>query len=330
MATSTLRVINAATVRALLPMDRCIDLMIDAMRAISRQQVALTPRNTHALIDKTGFLGTMSGSCLEPRTFGCKVMSVIPGNASKGLPTLSGVLLVFDAETGAPSALIHGATITELRTAATSALATRLLARADAKTLAVFGNGVQAAAHIDAVCRVRSIDRILVWSRSVERGAAFAASQQAQRRLPVLFEADAARACAAADIVCTTTAASLPIVTGRWVRPGTHLNLIGSHDPGSAEADVDLIAGASVYVDQLDYALRDAGEIVQAISSGAISAAQLRGELGQLVDGLVSGRSRDDEITVFKSIGLLAQDLVAAEYVVRQAQEHAAGGQHEF
>lgn len=313
-----------------MPMDRCIDLMADAMRAVSRRQVALSPRNTHALIDKSGFLGTMPGSCLVPRTFGCKVMSVIPGNASAGRSTLNGVLLLFDAETGAPAALIHGATLTALRTAATSALATRLLARSDAKILTVFGNGVQAAEHIDAICRVRNIERIIVWSRSTERGSAFVASQQSRRSIPVIFDADAARATAAADIICTTTAASTPIVSGQWVRPGTHLNLIGSHDPKSAEADVSLIAAAGVYVDQFEQALRDAGEIVQAVDSGAINESWLRGELGQLVDSLVKGRSHADEVTIFKSVGLLAQDLVAAEYLERQAREQNLGAAHEF
>jgi ornithine cyclodeaminase len=205
-----------------------------------------------------------------------------------------------------------------------------LLARTDARTLAVFGNGVQASEHIDAICRVRNIERVVVWSRSTERGSAFAAAQREQRSITVDFEADAARACGVADIVCATTAASTPIIAGQWIRPGTHLNLIGSHDANSAEADIALIAAAGVYVDQIEYALRDAGEIVQAIAAGAISAAQLRGELGQLVDGLINGRSSDDEVTIFKSIGLLAQDLVAAAYLERQARSQGVGGQHVF
>lgn len=325
-----LRVIDAATTRALLPMSACIDLMADAMIAVSRGQVALSPRSAHALVDGSGFLGTMPGSCLEPRTFGCKVMSVMPGNAARGLPTLNGVLLLFDPDTGAPTALIHGATLTAVRTAATSALATRLLARADAHTLLIMGNGVQAAEHIDAIRAVRDIRQVLVWSRSAERGAAFSAAQATRTGLPVVFEPDAARACAGADIICCTTAAGTPVLQGAWVRPGTHVNLIGSHDPRSAEADVDLIARSVVFVDQTEAALRDAGEIVQAIAAGALAATQLRGELGRLVEGTVAGRGREDDITVFKSIGLLAQDLVAATYIDQQARLRRIGGHHGF
>ena len=321
-------VIDAAAIRELLPMADCIDIMGDAMLAVSRGQVALSPRSAHALADRYGFLGTMPGSCLEPRIFGCKVMSIIPGNPARGRPTLDGVLLLFDADTGAPSAVIHGATLTALRTAATSALATRLLARADARTLLVMGNGVQAAEHIDAIRAVRDIRQVVVWSRSAERGAAFRDAQAARTGLPVAFEPDAARACAAADIICCTTAAGEPVLRGAWVRPGTHVNLVGSHDAKSAEADADLIARSIVFVDQTEAALREAGEIVQAIAAGAITATQLRGELGQLVEGSVAGRGSPEDITVFKSVGLLAQDLVAGACIVRQARLRRSGGHH--
>lgn len=328
MSNAVLRFFDAAATRELLPVAACIDLMASAMLAVSRNQVALSPRTAHPLADRSGFLGMMAGSCLEPRTFGCKVMSILPGNAARGRATLNGVLLLFDAETGLPTAVIDGATLTAIRTASTSALATRLLARADARTLLVMGNGVQAAEHIDAIRTVRDIAQVVVWSRSEERGIAFCRAQAARTGLPISFEPDADQACSAADIICCTTAAASPVLRGRWVRRGTHVNLIGSHDADSAEADADLIAGSIVFVDQLEGALRDAGEIVQAIATGAIAETQLRGELGGLVDGSIRGRAAEDDTTVFKSIGLLAQDLVAAEYIDRQARLRHAGESH--
>jgi ornithine cyclodeaminase len=172
---------------------------------------------------------------------------------------------------------------------------------------------------------VRDIRQVIVWGRSAERGAAFRDAHAARTGLPVVFEADAERACASADIICCTTAATAPVLRGAWVRPGTHVNLVGSHDAKSAEADADLIARAIVFVDQTEAALREAGEIVQAIAAGAIAATQLRGELGRLIEGAVAGRGSPQDITVFKSVGLLAQDLVAGAYLVRQARLRGRG-----
>ena len=325
MASIPVQVIDAATTRALLPVAVCVDLMVDAMLAVTRRQVALSTRSAHALVDGSGHLGTMPGSCLEPRIFGCKVMSILPGNATQGRPTLNGVLLLFDAETGLPRAVIDGATLTAIRTAATSALATRLLARRDARTLLIMGNGVQAVEHIDAIRAVRDIGQVIVWSRSAERGLGLCRIQSERTGLPVVFEPNAERACAAADIICCTTAAATPVLRGRHVRPGTHVNLIGSHDAKSAEADAELIASSVVFVDHMESALRDAGEIVQAIGTGAITASQLRGEIGQLVEGTIAGRSSDAETTVFKSIGLLAQDLVAGAHADRVMRRSCGG-----
>jgi alanine dehydrogenase len=314
------RVIDAETTRDLLPIGVCIYLMADAMRAVSMAQSADLPRSTHPLIDGSGFLGAMLGSCASPRVFGLKFMSVLPGNPAVGRPLLQGGLFLFDPDTGAPSALVDGSTITALRTAATSALSARLLARPDASTLAVLGYGVQAAEHLDAMLAVRPIDRIVVWGRSREKGERFCHLHSERLGLPVVFQDDAERACASADIVCTATSAKTPILSGEWIRPGTHVVLIGSHDAGSAEADSVMISRATVFVDHWDRAARDAGEIAQALATGAVEVPRVARELGDLVTGALEARTSPDEITLFKSIGLLVQDLIAGSHVAAQAR----------
>jgi ornithine cyclodeaminase len=321
----SVRIIERKLVPELLPMPACIDAMGEAMMTASRREVVMPARQMAHLPGGAGLLGVMAGACPAPATFGLKTISLLPGNPARGLPSIQGVIVLFDPATGAPDALIDANEVTAIRTAAVSALATRHLAREDAATLAIFGCGVQAASHLDAMRAVRGIERVLVWGRSAGKARAFCQAQAKRTGLAIEFVALAREAAMAADILCTVTASKTPFIEGAWLRPGAHLNLVGSHSPDAAEVDIAAIARARLIVDYRDFALESAGEIVQAIAAGAIDASHVRGELGQVVAGEVPGRTGPNEITVFKSLGLVVQDLVAADLILRSARDRNAG-----
>jgi ornithine cyclodeaminase/alanine dehydrogenase-like protein (mu-crystallin family) len=323
--TQTILFVNAADVRALLPMSECIDVMRVAMSAFSAQKVAVPPRLIAPLIDKSGFFALMPGSMLDPAIYGAKVVSLHPGNPAAGRPAIQGFVTLFDHATGAPIALVDGAEITAIRTAATSGLATQLLARAVVQTHGVFGCGVQAAAHIDAITSARpSIEEVIVWARSPEKARVFAEAQARRTGLQIRATTDPAEA-GACDVVSAVTAATEPILKGAWLMPGAHVNLVGPHRPTEREADTEAITRASVYVDSLDGAMKEAGDLLIPIGEGAFSKERIVGEIGALADGRVGGRKDDRQITLYKSLGLVAQDLFAAWAVYERASREGRG-----
>ncbi len=320
-------ILNAQDLRKSLPIALCIDAMATAMQSISDDTMTMADRSVIPLKSGGGFLGTMPGSLGtgslgtgSTAADGIKIMTIRPHNPQAGHPMLQGVMVLFDPDTGAFSGLIDATELTLLRTAAASGLATRLLARNDTKTLSIFGYGAQAAPHIDAILAVRDISDIIIWGRSPEKGQAFADKETERLGKTVRFTTNAQDAAAAADIICTVTSATDPVIRGDWVKPGTHLNLIGSHDAKHREVDSALIASSIVFVDRLQSALVSAGDVVAAVLDGSISADHLRGEIGQLIKGDVKGRSDQHQITVFKSIGIVAQDLVAASVALENAR----------
>ncbi|MFQ5983484.1 MAG: ornithine cyclodeaminase family protein, partial [Woeseiaceae bacterium] len=244
----SLRIINATEVRELLPMNRCVDVMAEAMQAASAGTVAVPPRIIMPLVDESGFLGVMPGSASAPKVYGTKVFSLHPGNPTEGRPAVQGFVALFDHDTGTPTAIVDGAEITAIRTAAASALATRYLARPDAQSHGVFGTGVQAVTHIEAIATVADLDQVVVWGRSADKAEALAAEQGKKTGLRIRACRDPQEA-AACDIVSVVTGAVEPVVRAAWVRSGAHVNLVGAHTPSTREADSDLIAAGSVFVD---------------------------------------------------------------------------------
>lgn len=319
-----MRIINRQEVERLLPMATCIDVMADAMRAASGGAVAMPLRLFTPLADGSGSFGLMPGSTLDPPFFGAKVISLLPGNPAKGLPMVQGYVSLFEHETGKPVALIEGASVTAIRTAAASGLATRELAREDARTHGIFGTGVQAVTHIDAVSCARDIRKIVVWGRDPDKTRQFARRQSERAQVEVTATEDPQEA-AGCDIVSTVTAASEPILCGDWLRPGCHLNLVGVHTPEAREADTRAIERSRVYVDFMESALSEAGDILLPIGEGAIDQAHILGEIGQVLAGAVPGRTGDTDITLYKSLGIVAQDLFAAAHIYARALEEAAG-----
>lgn len=319
-----MRIINRQEVERLLPMAACIDVMADAMRAASGGAVAMPLRLFTPLADDSGSFGLMPGSTLDPPFFGAKVISLLPGNPAKGLPTVQGYVSLFDHDTGKPVALIDGASVTAIRTAAASGLATRELARQDACTHGLFGTGVQAVTHIDAAACARDIEEVVVWGRDAEKTRRFAKEQSRRAQADVRATDDPAEA-AGCDVVSTVTAATEPVLKGEWLQPGCHVNLVGVHTPQAREADTAAIRRAKVYVDLMESAMNEAGDLLIPIGEGAVDERHILGEIGQLLAGAVPGRTDESDITLYKSLGIVAQDLFAAAHIHARAVAEGAG-----
>lgn len=313
-----IRIIDAQDVASLLSMADCIKAMETAMTSATQSRLSMPPRTIMPLFDQSGFLGVMPGSLMDPQVYGAKVVSLHPSNAAKGLPTIQGFVALFDHETGSPVALVDGAAVTALRTAAASGLATRLLAREDASSLGLFGTGVQSAAHLEAICAVREIREVRVWGRSEGKVREFVETHAAKTRARIEGVTDP-RDAGACDIVCTVTEAKQPILLGEWLKPGAHINLVGAHSPVAREADSAVIARARVFVDSLESAWNEAGDLLIPIKEGVISREDVLGEIGAVLLGRLPGRVSADDVTLYKSLGVVAQDLVAAQVVFAKA-----------
>ena len=271
----------------------------------------------------------------EPAVLGVKVVTIHPGNRSAAIPTHHGALMLFESRRGHPLALLEGSSLTAIRTAAVSAVATHLMARRGASVLALLGSGVQARSHLAALARVRSLSEVRVWSRherSRERFLEWArqAAGVDTTVIEVTATETAADAVRGADIICTVTGATRPILEADWVASGTHINAVGASTVAARELDGRTVAEARLVVDQRQAALAEAGDVLLAISEGLMTPADIDAELGQVAAGRVAGRVDDQEITVFKSVGLAVQDLAAAELVLRRAEAQDIGTEIEW
>ncbi|HLK26413.1 MAG TPA: ornithine cyclodeaminase family protein [Caulobacteraceae bacterium] len=312
-------VIDRETVARLLTYEVCIPLVRKAMIALSRGETRQLLRSIIPL-GGGGAFGIMPGALSERGVFGAKLISVFPGNFDRGLPSHQGVVVLFDPASGAVSCVADAGEITAIRTAAASAVATDALARADASRLALLGYGEQAKTHARAISRVRALDSIEVWGRSLERADAFAARMRDELEIPVRAHASAEAAVAEADIVCTVTSAREPVLLGRWVRPGAHVNVVGSGGPGPVEVDDDLVLRARFIADYREGVLAQGAEFLNAKEKGLIGDEHVAGEIGQVLDGTIPGRQSDEQITVYKSLGHVVQDLAAAEALLEAAR----------
>lgn len=307
-------------------MPKCIDLMAEALVSLARGQVILPLRPVIRIPDSPNVFGLMPAYSKSLKAIGTKVISVFPGNHGTVLGSHQGVVLLFDGENGSPLAMMDAASITAIRTAAVSGVATRLLARQDANTLAILGSGVQARTHLDAMFAVRPFKKVFVWSRNADHARALASSKAGwSQRIDVEVVADAKTAVESADVVCTVTASREPVLRGQWLRPGTHVNAVGASLPTARELDTEAIKRADVYVDRRESALNEAGDLLIPMNEGAISADHIIAEIGELLSGHDTGRENGSEITVFKSLGLAVEDLAAAHYLHDRAKRERAG-----
>jgi ornithine cyclodeaminase/alanine dehydrogenase-like protein (mu-crystallin family) len=319
--------IDGTTARQLLPMDRCIDLMEEALAGLARGNAANPLRSMLLMPFETpvpSVLASMPAALGDPPALGIKVISVFPGNHGTGIESHQGFVLLFEPEHGSPVALIDAIAITAIRTAAVSGLATRLLARPDAAELAIIGSGTQARSHLQAMRAVRPIARVRAWSPHRERLEAFAADAEASGAT-VEAAADARSAIDGADIVCTVTASSTPVVEGAWLADGTHVNAVGSSQAVNRELDNDAVARARLFVDRRESAQNEAGDYLIPLREGAIGPDHIVAEIGEVAAGMAEGRRSVDEITLFKSLGLAIEDLAAARWIHQRAVETGAG-----
>ncbi|MFV3126918.1 ornithine cyclodeaminase family protein [Niveispirillum sp. KHB5.9] len=320
----SLAVLDAAGVEALLPMADAIEAVAGVMTRMALGDVRQPPRSRLDLPGSGRLLGMMPGYIDDPACFGIKVATAFPGNTAAGLSSHRGAVLLFDAVDGAPVGLFDAGAITAIRTAAASAVATRALARPDAGRLALLGTGEQARRHVQAIGLVRPLTHLSVWGRSADKAVAFCRDMRNRHGLSAEPAASVRYAVASANIICTTTSAAEPILSGPWLPAGAHVNIVGASFPQHREVDGELLARGRLYVDHLPSALALGGDIQDALGRGLITNDHIRGELGGVLAGTVPGRTGADQITLYKSVGIVAQDLAVAAYLLAKLQARPA------
>ncbi len=318
-------IVNQAEVPRLLPMKDCIDVMARAFAALARGEASLPQRQIVWLPDRSGALGLMPGHLQEQAALGVKAVTFFPRNEGTDLDSHQGAVLLFEAGRGRLLALVDATSVTAIRTAAVSGLATRLLARPDAGELALIGSGVQAATHLEAILLVRRIRGVRVASKTPARARAFAERESKRHGIAVTACASAREAVEGADIVCTVTSSREPVVLGGWLAAGAHVNAVGSSVAGNRELDTAAVVRSRLFVDRREAALSEAGDFLIPKGEGAVTDAHIAGELGPLVTGEIPGRGAPSEITLFKSVGLAIEDVAAAQHIHARARASGAG-----
>lgn len=324
--------------RELLAMRELIPLMARTLGAFSAGG-AVQPLRTIVPVERQGaFLGVMpaylppsaqdeaAGDAAESsEALGLKAVAVYPGNAGRHLPTHLATILLLDPATGVLRAVLDGRLITELRTAAVSAAATDRLARRDARVLAILGAGVQARSHVEALREVRPPTEVRVWSRTQAGAERFAAEMRERFGVRVSVAASAERAVRGADVICTVTGSTTPVLEGAWLAPGAHLNAVGAARPDWRELATDAVRRARLFVDSREGALSEAGDVVGPIREGAITDGHVVAEIGEVFTGRHPGRESDEEITLFKSLGMAVEDVATARFAYARAQAQRIG-----
>jgi len=323
----TLRVIDQETVRRILTYEACIPLMREAMMALSGGRTIPVLRQIIDLKDGRAF-GVMPGAA--EATFGAKMISVYPENFAKGIQSHQGAVLLFDPESGALAAVIHAGEVTAIRTAAATAAASDVLARPDASRLAILGYGEQAHQHAHAMVQVRPVSEIRLWGRSADRALTLAKRLEAELERPVIVAPSAREAVRDADLICTVTAAAEPILESAWVADGAHVNLVGSSRDGPREVDDALVARGRLFADHREGALKQGAEVRHAIAAGLIGEDHVLGEIGEVMSGAKAGRQSSGDVTLYKSLGAIVQDLYAGWFIYERALAEGLGTEAAF
>jgi ornithine cyclodeaminase/alanine dehydrogenase-like protein (mu-crystallin family) len=320
-------VLSRSDVEAALDPDLLVDAVAAAMADLSAGNGSFPNRTGADVAPVSGVLIAMPAYLAGAGALAAKLVAMFPQNAARGLPTHKAIIAAFDPETGTPEAVMDGEVVTAMRTAACSALSARLLAREDASVLAVLGTGVQARAHIEAVRRVRAIGEVRVAARDPAKAAALAAD------LGGVAAASFEEAIAGADIVCACSHSPEPVVRGEWLRPGTHVTSVG-FNPQGREIDADALARAVVVVESRAAALAPypagSNDLLWPIRDGVFGPDHIHAEIGELVSGARPGRTSAEQITIYKSVGVAAQDAAAAALVLETARERGLGTEVEL
>lgn len=318
-------IVNHREVEQYLPMSECIDAMAQTLSMLGSGQAQNPLRHLMWLPDKTGLLAMMPAFLGESGVMGLKSISVFPQNQKMGYDSHQGAVMLFETGNGRLLAIVDAGKITAVRTAAVSGVATELLAGKDAEDLAILGSGVQARSHLEAMLAVRDVKRVKVWSPNFEHAQSFAERESERFKIPIKAADSAEKAVEGVDIVCTVTAATEPVLKGRWIAPGTHINAVGSSIPTARELDSEAVLKSKLYVDRRESALNEAGDFLIPKNEGAIGDQHILGEIGDLLLDKIKGRKSPEEITLFKSLGLAVEDVAAAYYIYQKLSELGQG-----
>lgn len=326
-------ILNAADVRQALPMPLAVEAMKQAFAAFSDGKALVPPRIHLPIVPHSGISLIMpsfvDAATATEQALAVKVVSLFDGNQARGLARIQAAVVVLEPDTGRPIALLDGAMLTAIRTAAASGAATDLLARRDCRKVALFGAGVQAITHLFAMCAVRPVEKIFICGRTPSKVAAMIAEFAGRSAIPAeLIAADSPQQTLAdADIVCCTTTSKTPIFVDADLKPGVHINAVGSYTPQAREVPPETVQRALVVVDSRHAAWEEAGDLIQPLQAGLIGREHIHAELGELVLGRKTGRTDDRQITFFKSVGLAVQDAVAARVALENAGRLKLGQQ---
>lgn len=317
--------VGQGDVPRLLPMAECIEAVEAAFVAVARGEAALPLRQVVPLPGTGGLVATMPAYLAPLRAVGVKAITVFHANEGTPFDSHQGAILLFDDTHGRLTAVVDATSVTAIRTAAASAVATRALARPDARSLAIVGTGVQARTHLEAMLQVRKVESVRVCGRDRTRAERFADEASLRYGVPVGVASSVRDAVDGADLVCTVTSAAEPVLEGAWLAAGAHVNAVGACVPTRRELDAAAVARARVFADRRESALREAGDVLLARAEGAVGDDCIVAEIGDVLCGRDAGRRSPDEITLFESLGLGVQDVAAACVVVTNAERTGAG-----
>ena len=307
--------INKEKIASLLPMKECIEVMEKMFRSLAAGECLQPLRNIMRLPDGSGVLGMMPGHAATYGVMGIKVITVFHANSEVGLPSHQGIVMLFNAKNGQPLMLFDALEITAIRTAAVSAVATKLLSKERSSTLAIIGSGEQAKRHIKAILLVRNIKQINLWSRKEMNAKHLVNELAGKYNTPIHIKENVQQAVEHADIICTVTASKEPVVMGEWISPGTHINAVGSSTPIARELDTTTIVRSKLFTDRYESLFNEAGDFLIPKKEATITDKHVKAEIGEILSGTKKGRENDGEITVFKSLGLAAEDIFSAYHI---------------
>jgi alanine dehydrogenase len=315
-----IKIFSDNNVRQVVTMAQAIAAVKEAYIQLSMGKVVMPQRLPVPIQEGEGEMLFMPAYLISQKAFGAKIVSVFPRNKERDLPTICAVVIIFDVETGRPLAIMDGTLLTALRTGAASGVATELLGRNDARVLAIIGAGAQAFAQLEAVCKVRSIEKVWVYDCAIKL-ARLSVKKMKALRDPVpsdIFVAESpAQAVREADIICTATTSLKPVFDDEDLKEGVHINGIGSYRPDMQEIPSQTVIRSKIVVDSLTACLAEAGDLIIPLKQGLIAKEQIHGEIGKIAAGQLPGRESNSELTFFKSVGLAVQDVALAELVLR-------------
>ncbi|MDR7521450.1 MAG: NAD(P)-binding domain-containing protein [Armatimonadota bacterium] len=318
-------ILSAAQVRDLLDMREAIDAVERALVEFSSGQAVMPVRSTTQVPAHAGLMLSMPAFLGKTDALGSKIVTVYKGNPQRGLPTILAVVVLNDPQTGRVLAVMDGAYLTAVRTAAASGAATRHLAPPGPKTLAILGAGVQGASHLWAMREVAQVTRVRLYNRSRERAEAFKRDLEPRFGVPIDVVGSAEDAVRGADLAVLATTATAPIVRWPWFKAGCHINAVGSHSPGARELDSDTVAAARVVVDSREANFTECGDILVPLQEGRITREQVADEIGEVIAGAKPGRQHPEQVTVYKSVGIAVEDVATANLVYRKAVARGVG-----